>query len=186
MKIRCFIALPLPSEIQRGISQVQEKLRASEATVRWEPSGKFHITMKFLGDKEESQLSSLTSSLSASVQEIQSFALSFRHVGGFPTHDKPRIVWIGTDIPPVLATLHRHIEEVCLACGVEKDDRAFHPHATMGRVKGGHNIHRLTEILKSITFEPLQFRCTEIRIMRSELFPAGSHYTLMNAIPLQP
>ena len=186
MKIRCFIALPASPALQQEFSRLQLRLKASEASVRWERPEKFHITLKFLGDTDESLLSSLTSSLNASVQGIQSFTLSFRSVGGFPSSEQPRIVWVGADDHPTLATLHQHVEEVCSTFGVKKDDRMFHPHVTLGRVKGTRNIHRLTEVLKNITFEPLDFRCAEIRTMRSELLPTGSSYTLMSAIPLQP
>lgn len=184
MKIRCFLALPLPADVQREIADLQRKLISSDSGVKWESPDKFHITMKFLGGMEESSVDSLTSSLSASVQDIQSFTLSFRDTGSFPTSEQPRVIWIGTDVPSSLVTLHRRIEDVCATFGVKKDDRPFHPHVTLGRVKSPRNIHRLTEVLKNITFEPLPFRCSEIRTMRSELLPTGSHYTLLSAIPL--
>jgi hypothetical protein len=51
-------------------------------------------------------------------------------------------------------------------------------------VKGNRNLERLTASLKSITFEPLLARCTEVHIVRSDLKPTGSVYTLLNSIPL--
>jgi 2'-5' RNA ligase len=82
--------------------------------------------------------------------------------------------------------LQRRIEEVCGRFGFPKEDRAFHAHITLGRVRGNRHLDRLTEIVKTVTFEPMQARCAEVHIMRSELRPTGSVYTLLNSIPLVP
>ena len=74
---------------------------------------------------------------------------------------------------------------ICVEFGFPKEDRLFHPHITLGRVKETRNVVRLTEAIKTITFEPIETFCSEILLMKSELHPSGSIYTILKSFPLQ-
>jgi len=185
-RIRAFIAIPSSGEIKQSISAVQAELIKSQADVKWEGTERFHITLKFLGDSELEVLQSLEGELQTALRDIHSFDLVYRSVGCFPNISRPRVVWIGAAENPQLSELQRRIEEVCGRFGFPKEDRAFHAHITLGRVRGNRHLDRLTEIVKTVTFEPMQARCAEVHIMRSELRPTGSVYTLLNSIPLVP
>lgn len=181
---RSFIALPLPSEIQRAIATIQRQLIETQADVRWDASEKFHITLKFLGDVDSSQPSLIAKELQNSIGGLSSFDLSFLSLGAFPNLSRPRVVWIGTQQNEHVQGIQGRVERVCDSFGFALEDRPFHAHVTLGRVKGDRNLDRLTARLKSITFKPLIARCSEVQIMRSELKPTGSVYTLLNSIPL--
>ena len=58
--VRTFIAFNTPEAIRESITAFQSELRNSGADVRWESSDKFHVTIKFLGNVDESQLPGLT------------------------------------------------------------------------------------------------------------------------------
>ncbi|MCX6133580.1 MAG: RNA 2',3'-cyclic phosphodiesterase [Ignavibacteriales bacterium] len=181
---RAFIALPLPAEIRREFATLQKQLIESQADVKWDTSDKFHITLKFLGDVESSQPGLLAKEVQNSIGTFRHFDLSFVTLGAFPNPGRPRVVWIGSEQNEDVTGLQRSVEMACSSFGFAKEDRPFHAHVTLGRVKGDRNIDRLTAKLKSITFKPLIARCTEVHIIRSELKPAGSVYTLLNSIPL--
>lgn len=185
-KIRAFISLPISPEVREEIASLQAQLIASDAAVKWEAHEKFHITLKFLGDVDVSQIDSIVSDLKKSIGISPSFDIAYVSLGGFPNVDRPRVVWIGAKENERIHSLQRQVEQVCVSLGFAQDDHPFHAHITLGRVKGNRNLDRLTAKLKSITFQPLITRCTEVRIMRSELKPAGSVYTLLNSIPLAP
>ena len=182
--IRAFIALPLPEEIRHEFEVIQQQLIESQAEVKWESSDKFHITLKFLGDVDSAKLALLANEVQNSLGSFHKFDLSFLTLGAFPNSVKPRVVWIGTQQNEHVVRLQESVEQVCSSFGFTKEDRPFHAHITLGRVKGDRNLDRLTAKLKSITFKPLIARCTEVHIMRSELRPSGSVYTLLNSIPL--
>jgi 2'-5' RNA ligase len=184
--IRVFIALPTPSDIRREITSIQAQLIKSGAEVKWDTPEKFHITLKFLGDTEPALISSIARELQNSIGSFPSFDLSYFSLGGFPNVTRPRVVWVGTQENEHIVHLQEHVERVCTSFGFAKEDRPFHAHITLGRVKGSRNLDRLTAKLKSITFLPLPARCTGIHMMRSELKPTGSVYTLLNSIPLAP
>ena len=182
--IRAFVALPLPSEIQRELGIIQAQLIETQAAVKWDTSEKFHITLKFLGDVDPSKPQLIARELQNSIGGLSPFDLSFVSLGAFPNISQPRVVWIGTEQNEPVQGIQERVERVCSSFGFVKEDRPFHAHVTLGRVKGDRNLDRLTAKLKSITFKPLIARCSEVHIIRSELKPSGSVYTLLNSIPL--
>ena len=182
--IRTFIALPLSEKVISAMAGVQRQLMDSGAEVKWDGPEKFHITLKFLGDTDSSLVSEMSDRLRKSIGNSPAFELNFVNLGGFPNIDRPRVVWIGAAESQQIIRLQSQVERVCTALGFATDDRAFHTHITLGRVKGNRHLERLTASLKSITFEPLLARCTEVHFVRSELRPTGSVYTLLNSIPL--
>jgi 2'-5' RNA ligase len=184
--IRAFIAIPLPENLATEFASLQSHLIASDAQVKWDTPDKFHITLKFLGDTESSQIDSIASELQKSICTLPGFDISYATVGAFPTISRPRVIWVGTEENEHIPRLLGIVEGVCSSFGFAKEDRPFHAHITLGRVKGTRNLDRLTAIAKSITFKPLIARCSEVHVMRSELKPTGSIYTLLNSIPLAP
>jgi 2'-5' RNA ligase len=184
--IRTFIALPASSDVQRQMAAVQSQLKATQADVKWEKQDKFHITLKFLGGVELSIIESLSSTLAGIVKQYPAFEIPYNSLGAFPNLHNPRVIWIGTKSNQSALDLQSGIDRVCLDFGFQKEERAFHPHITFGRVKGTRNLARLTEAIKTVTFEPMHSRCSELLLMKSDLRPGGSIYTILKSFPLQP
>jgi len=185
LSIRSFLALPTSEQTKASISLLQSKLRESEAEVRWESSDKFHITLKFLGNVEPPIIDSLVSQLQVLLKNVSSLKTIYNTIGGFPSVDRPRVIWIGAEQNEFLMKLQENIESVCTELGFDKEDRVFHPHITLGRVKGNRKLSRLTETVKSLTFEPIQALCSEVLLIKSDLKPSGSVYTTLKSFPLQ-
>ena len=183
--IRSFIALPTPDTVKADISRIQLELKQEYADVKWESPEKFHITLKFLGNVKLQVLEKLIPALQTTLQHTPPFELIYQSIGAFPTMDKPRVIWVGAMINDSILSLHKSIDELCEQFGFAKDDRSFHPHITLGRVKKDRNILSLTEKLKNLTFVPTNSRCTELLVMRSDLHPSGSAYTVVQSIPLK-
>ena len=184
--IRTFIALPASNEIQQQIADVQSELITTQADVKWEPKNKFHITLKFLGSVESQKIESLSSALVDLVKQLSAFEITYDSLGVFPNLRNPRVIWIGTKFNQIVLDMQSGVEQICLDIGFQKEEHAFHPHITLGRVKGTHNIARLTEAIKTVTFESIQSRCSELLLMKSDLRPSGSIYTILKSFPLQP
>ena len=182
--IRTFIALPTQPNAWQAIAEIQIKLKATQADVKWESQDKFHITLVFLGNVEQSKLDSLSTALAKSIQQFPSFTMRYESLGAFPNIHNPRVVWIGTKSDQSVLDLQAMVGRVCTEFGFPKEDRAFHPHITLGRVKETRNFVRLTEAIKTITFEPIETFCSEVLLMKSELRPGGSIYTILKSLPL--
>ena len=62
--IRAFIAVELPDTLRQELAALQSELRSAGADVGWVKPENLHLTLKFLGDIEENQVSPLVLSLS--------------------------------------------------------------------------------------------------------------------------
>jgi 2'-5' RNA ligase len=86
----------------------------------------------------------------------------------------------------VLPRLQRDLEGALAGIGIPEDDRPFHPHVTIGRVRGQKNLRDLITRAESITFESGPARIQELNLLRSELRPGGSVYTILKSLSLKP
>ncbi len=183
--IRSFIALPSSPGLKRALSDVQALLKQEQADVKWDSPDKFHITLKFLGDVSAETLSALSDAMAATIPTLSSFRLTYETVGGFPDLVHPRVLWVGAGRSETLNILQEEVERICEQFGFVREARSFHPHITLGRVKGSGNLARLTAKAKSITFEPITTDCSEVLLIKSDLQPAGSVYTTLKSFPLK-
>jgi len=183
--VRVFVALSSTPEVKRFLTEIQEELKQEGGEVKWDTPEKFHITVKFLGDTEQGRLPALSEALTALSVLQPSFELRYESVGAFPDIIHPRVLWVGARRSDSLTSLHQGIEEACERLGCARDPRPFHPHITLGRVKGTRNTGRLTARLKSLTFEPIEMHCSELLLVKSDLHPTGSIYTTLNSFPFR-
>ena len=185
--IRTFIAFDTPSPIKNEMKQLQEELKNSCADVKWESIDKFHATIKFLGDVEESILQQVLSTTESILQKYSEFDVSYQSLGCFPNKKHPRIIWIGCDNHDgKLADIKNTLDKELAAYGFEIEHRTFHPHITLGRVKGSRGLNNLTPMLENLTFEPHKASINEILIIKSTLKPEGSVYSTLKMIRLNP
>ena len=182
---RSFISIPAPSSLQASASTVIQNLQSISSSVKWEKPEKLHITLKFLGLVDESLLKKITGGITSEVRNVESFVVEYSGLGAFPTLENPRTLWIGASGGEDLLQLSSLVESVCSSFGIPSEGRTFHAHVTIGRVKSSHNQNRLTASAKSVTLEAIAARCSELYIMKSELHPTGSQYTVVQSIPLK-
>jgi len=181
---RSFIALPSSSELRKILQEIQARLIEEKADVKWDSPEKFHITLKFLGGVDSERLSGLADALANVTSAATVFQLVYSEVGAFPDLLHPRVIWAGARATDSLTSLQNHVEITCERFGFQKESRMFHPHITLGRVKGTTNLARLTAKVKSITFEPIETSCSEVLLIKSDLRPTGSVYTTLKSFPL--
>ncbi|MDE3058254.1 MAG: RNA 2',3'-cyclic phosphodiesterase [Bacteroidota bacterium] len=182
---RTFIAIFPPKEILEKLLLIQSQLKNAGGNVRWEKEGKFHFTLQFWGNQPEEWLKDVSTEIQTFCSQLPAFTITITKVGCFPSKRSPRIFWIGSEPNenPNLIELTKHIQTITQHNGLEPDEHPFHPHITLGRAKG--NVpSNLIKTLESITFEPLQFRCAEIAVMKSTLTQRGSFYSNIINIPL--
>ena len=184
--LRLFVAIETPRLIRPHIGEIRDRLRESGADVKWESDEKLHATIKFLGDTDEELLPEIVSTIGGVAQTFLPLDVRYKGVGCFPDKRSPRVVWVGMeDLTGSLGSLHDEIESALLGFGFEKEERSFHAHVTLGRVKGVSRIQNLLRMMESITFESQPVAIREIALIKSELKPSGSVYTTLKTIPLK-
>jgi len=174
-----FIAALLPEEIRKQLKNYIGSLKNSIEGVKWEKSEKLHVTLKFLGDVEESMLDDIANLIQERASEYSPFSFNLTELGGFPNLKKPRVLYIGLSNNTQLAKLANELEGHFNGLGFEKENRKFVPHITLGRVKKKINIEDRPHIIQS------SFQINQIGLIKSELRPSGSVYTPVKIVELK-
>lgn len=184
-QIRAFIAIELNDVVRSQLFVLQQQLCRVDATVAWARPEGMHLTLKFLGNVPEEHLPSLGDALAAIAHRYAPFAVTIAGTGGFPHLRRPRVLWVGVhaeDTP--LSALAQEIDFAVAEYGIPRDAHPFHPHLTLGRVKGVYN-PRLTPILEQHGDALFgEVRVHELVLYRSELSAQGAHYTALRRVPL--
>lgn len=178
--LRVFCAVELPSEVRaRAVDHITRLSAAMPyARVGWERIEKLHITLKFLGEIASSQIEVLSDAASRAVQRTRPFNLALEGAGAFPPRGVPRILWLGiNDSSGALSELQSQLEEECERAGFAREERPFHPHLTIARIRTPRAARQLARIHQELGFEAIEFHVTELLVMQSELAAGGSHYT---------
>jgi 2'-5' RNA ligase len=189
--LRTFIAVEIPSQMQRRIQEVVEPLRKElgSSLIRWVPAHNIHITLKFLGDVSPVSVDQLTQILRTEADSVPVFDIAISGLGSFPSLKRPRVLFIGIQAPAELEALYRGIESACARLGYESEGRDFSPHLTIGRVKqdaSPTDQQRIRRILEATTIDSLGIaRVNSVHLYKSELKPTGSVYTQIFSAPLK-
>ena len=186
MGIRSFIAIDPPTDLRSTLNDIQTRLKSTGADIRWESADKIHATIKFLGNVDEDKLSALIEAIEAALKDVHPFGLVCEALGCFPNKHRPRVIWAGcADEDGTLERMKNLFDTAFLSHGFEKEDRSFHPHFTLGRVRSQSMHAHLTQMLETITFQPHRFTCGEILLMKSVLKPQGSEYSIIRSFSLR-
>jgi 2'-5' RNA ligase len=187
---RLFLGIWPPASVVEGLIPAQEELqrRAPRGLLRLTPRDQIHLTLRFLGDVEAVAVTELVRALHQAAEGHPAFALVTSGIGAFPTEDRARVVWAGvTGELTALAALHLATSAACDAFAGKPEDKAFHAHLTLARVReaGGPQRRQLAEAIRGAALPPsAPWTVDRIRLMASELQPAGSRYETIAEIPL--
>lgn len=188
--IRSFIAVELSLPVQQKLDQVARQLqqKMSELPVRWVTVKNIHLTLCFLGDVSTSHLPQVISELQAEASQHQPFELTVGQLGAFPNANRPRVVWVGIQSPPVLAALQSGLAARMERLGYTNEEREFTPHLTLGRVTRTASPVEVRQIGESVQqFEVGQLGVVTVEavhLFKSDLTPTGAVYERLASPPL--
>jgi 2'-5' RNA ligase len=178
-KIRSFIAISLPDSVLHAIGKAQETLERFGFDIRWVRKERIHLTLKFLGDIEESDVERVGSAVKRAAVGTLPFTLRGAGIGVFPDLKRPRVVWTGLsgETQP-LFDLQKKLEAELAQIGFPEERRPFKGHLTLGRVKGRLDRLRFGDALKKVEgFETEPFQATSVILFQSTLRSDGAVYT---------
>jgi 2'-5' RNA ligase len=177
--LRLFIAALIPDEIRTQLANYIDSLKRNIDGVKWEKFEKLHVTLKFLGDIDESRVNEISNLLEKLVHNYSPFNTSILDFGGFPDLRHPRVLYVGLSCNSRLSKLQNELEKSLSEIGFEKENRRFLPHITVGRVRKRIHIKETLPITQST------FDITQIGLIKSELRPEGSVYTSLKLFKLE-
>lgn len=136
--IRSFIAIPLSPKVNRATVRLIERLRQPDDGIKWVPTDNLHLTLKFLGEVDNTEVPRVCDVLRDICDEFEPFELTFVGTGGLPNIEQPRVLYAGVEDPSqslteIVARLERDLAEL----GFKPEPRDYTPHLTLGRTRGG-------------------------------------------------
>jgi 2'-5' RNA ligase len=184
---RVFVAVEVSSAVLERAADLIERLRTSGAPVKWVDPSKMHLTLKFLGDVAQADLAGVYRGVAQAAAQHTPFGISLAGAGAFPNPRRPRTLWIGVDRgADVLCELQVGIDKSLKKVGFPKEQRRFHPHLTIGRIRhGGSDTGRLANQLRE--FEQFDAGTATIRdvvVFASHLTQTGPNYEVLSRSPL--
>ena len=113
-----------------------ERLRFSGARLTWVKPDAMHLTLRFLGEVDAEPLGRFGKLLSEGYEGLSPFELRICGTGAFPNGRRPSVLWVGVE-PSAgpLTRVQEVAERAAREIGLAAEDRAFHPHLTVARVK---------------------------------------------------
>ena len=195
---RLFLAVPLPDEVSEFVDTITRRLEHEEWPMRWTATGNAHITLHFLGEIEPERAELLRLALPGVIAKHDRFRLRTADLGVFPNMKRPRVIWLGLWGPAHrLQTLRDAIGDTLQSLEFALDDKEFHPHITLGRVRDTRNTRvrdlpgkiraRIEQAARTgeVTHEhPLPVPVDEVLLIQSRPGRDGSHYEVLERFPL--
>ncbi len=176
--MRLFIAIDLPEEIRKLVNPILNQVPVGKPA----PIDQLHLTLKFIGEFPEQNLPVLKKTL----QELKTsnFFLKLKGVGCFPSEKRPRVLWMGFEESAALQGLQKSIDQALKELKIPPDDRPFHPHLTLARIKNPHTALLGAFLKNNYSFESPEFTATAFHLYSSILTPKGAIHRIEHTLPL--
>ena len=175
---RLFTAIEIPEVTRQRLALIRAPLQGA----KWIAPEDMHITLRFAGDIDGRTTDEFAEMLDAI--RARPFTVTIQDLGAFGGRD-PRVLWAGVEAGPELEALHRANERAARAAGLESDSRAFKPHVTLARLRGGRQreVAQFLEQYGGLRTEP--FVVTRFVLLSARPGWGGPPYAVEVAYPFE-
>ncbi len=167
---RLFVAIDLPERIKDDITATYMALPGA----RWVPEDQLHLTLRFIGEVPGDAAERVRNALRPVAGP--SFTLSLKGIGFFPPRKDPHILWVGIVENEEIIRLQARIERAIIAAGIDPDNRKFHPHITVARLKGTPPQKVAVYVTHHSLFATESFAVSSFLLYSSTLGKEGAHH----------
>jgi len=179
VRLRLFLAAFPPRAVREAAFALGEALRRPGDRVSWVKPDNLHYTLRFIGEAGVDGARRIEEAAREAAHAHAAFDATLGGLGAFPQPRRASVLWVGLARGgPELEAVARDLEAACAKRGFERADHPFRAHLTLGRVRESRE--DWTERLASVTLPapPPSFRVDRIAVVRSQLSPKGSTYTV--------
>ncbi|MGA2322912.1 MAG: RNA 2',3'-cyclic phosphodiesterase [Sedimentisphaerales bacterium] len=188
--MRVFIAIDIDDKIRKAIADLQKqiasKVDVKKGDLKWVEPNNIHLTLKFLGEITDEQLTEVSEIAKTVAQAHQKFALEIESVGSFGGRSA-KIVWVGASKgTDALLALQKDLDDLLDQAGFPKEDREFSAHLTLCRVNHPIAGLKMGEAIAQFSHLKLGSIATDaLCVYQSQLTSAGPTYTLLDEFKLR-
>ncbi len=184
--MRAFIAIDLNPEIKKTLYELIKELDKETKSVKWVSEGGMHLTLKFLGEIDKDRVQEVENVLKKVSSQYRPFSMKLKGTGSFPPGKKvPRVLWIGIEAEETLKALQAHLEGELEKLGFPREERKFHPHLTLGRVKIPTGLGQALALLDKYQERNFgEMKVEKVVFLQSILKPTGAEYSVLSEFKL--
>lgn len=183
--MRTFIAIKIvPEKELLDIFSTFKKSLAGES-INWIEDSNLHLTLRFLGETSNEQVSEVIELLGSVSEKFQPFQFGLKGVAVFKNKIQPRVLFISIENDLILNQLAGEIREKIKSLQFEDDEKSFNPHLTLGRIKYIQNkddFYPLVNRFSDVNIQ--QVTVSEIVFYQSILSTGGPTYKPIKTIQL--
>ena len=178
--MRLFVCINLEPHVLDQVRNIQQQL-CSWAGWRCAPAQHLHLTLKFLGKTQSTDVDRIKQALQRIA--FKPFELKIAEPGRFGSRKKPRVIWLGVKPQAQLAKLAQQIEQALapFATAEEKPSR-FYAHITLGRVKEIYRPDTIEKHISGISAPNLKIHVGHFSLMHS-ILGAKAEYEILENFP---
>lgn len=180
--IRLFFALSLPDAVTASLAE----LPLAAPGVRLVPPENYHLTLRFVGEVDEATAEDLHFAVARRFSERPIAPMSVALSGlGFFGDARDAMMWIGApQSVERLRAVHRTLETVCQATGLEAETRTFVPHVTLAKARRAarSDVERL--VIAGSTTQAGPWLADRVTLYQSHLGRHGPAYEVLADYPL--
>ncbi|MCP4943248.1 MAG: RNA 2',3'-cyclic phosphodiesterase [Planctomycetaceae bacterium] len=186
--IRSFIAIKLAPDVNRNSTRMLQRLRQSNDGIKWVPTDNLHLTLKFLGDVDNTEVPDVCNVIHRVCSNHAPFHLDFGGTGGFPSRERPRILYAGiNDASGALTKIVSQLETSLAELGFKQEPRDYIPHLTLGRTRSTSKLAN-SDVMDRLAAEQDTelggMLVSSLQLVASFLDKSGPTYQIMDTIPL--
>lgn len=185
--MRLFVAISVPDAVKQHARMIRNNIGVSRADIKWVEYENYHLTVKFLGEVNSSDLPALKKQLSMAAEASPPFNLSAGGLGYFPNRRRPRVLWLG--IKGELDKAEFVAERVDAYLGElgYEPEREHRFHLTLGRIRSETNLKVMQTAVDNLTAKDklIAFRVDKFYLMMSDLKSSGPVYSELGSFVLK-
>lgn len=175
-----FVAVEIPEDAIRNLVGWQQKYLAADRALKLTPAEQLHITLAFLGQKDEKERELAAGQLDE-LESLKAFEVEAKRLVGLPKVRRPRVIAVECMEPSGrLAAIHDELAAGLATKGLYKPEkRGFIPHVTVARARGRSRID-----LPEIHPEPVKFTAVRVSLYNSILKANGALHEALKTVQL--
>lgn len=167
---RAFVAVRPPEGVLDAVAGAVDGL-ALPGGARRTTRDQWHLTLQFLGNRAD--VDAVAAVLASPT--VPAGAARLGGIGAFPNARRARVVWVGvTEGGDLFTALAREVGERLAPLGHEPEDRPFHAHLTIARLKTPADVRGIVDVESVVGPAWL---VDAITLYESRTRPSGAEYS---------